>query len=461
MTHQEKVERIVRDVKDFYKRKKPFRIFHGSTNSTRIQQFRRADTIDASDLDEVLKIDGEKQIVTVEPNVPMDKLARATLRRGLVPKVVMEFPGITSGGGLAGVAGESSSFRHGVFGPICDNIEIITPDGVVRTASRGQDLYQGIGGTYGTLGILTALDIECRPAKKYVNLTYLPVKSFQDAVDTLMAECAKDHDYVDGIMFAKNRGVVMVGRLSDQRCGHVQRFSRAIDPWFYLHAEKYSPVKHTESIPLTDYLFRYDRGAFWMGKWAFELFGVPFNALTRWLHNPLMHTRKMYEVLQAGRLSEQYLVQDLGLPLKNAVNFMKFIDKELGVYPLWLCPILPAGEVSEFQVNSMNGSPMCINIGVWGNKVADYDEFLRQNRAVEKELMKLGGRKWFYAHAYYTEKEFWQIYDKKWYDGLRRKYHAEHMPSVFDKVVVKKKYQVDAKKGAWSAILGKGKLKVR
>ncbi|MDR1197147.1 MAG: hypothetical protein LBL08_02650 [Candidatus Nomurabacteria bacterium] len=333
----------------------------------------------------------------------------------------------------------------------------------MRAASRRQnpDLWRGIGGTYGTLGILTALDIECRPAKKYVNLTYLPVKSFREAVDTLMAECAKNHDYVDGIMFAKNRGVVMVGRLSDRRAGRIKRFSRAIDPWFYLHADRHSRAERTESIPLTDYLFRYDRGGFWVGRQAFRLFDVPFNAVTRCLLDPLMHTRKMYEALQVGRVSQQYLVQDLGLPLKNAVNFIKFVDKELGVYPLWLCPLNPAGDVSEFQLGGMDDSPMCINVGVWGDQAADYAEFLRQNRLIEKELMRLGGRKWFYAHAYYTEKEFWQIYNKKWYDDLRRKYHAEHLPSVFDKVVVKKKYPVDARKGAWSAILGKGKLKVQ
>ncbi|MDR1197146.1 MAG: FAD-dependent oxidoreductase [Candidatus Nomurabacteria bacterium] len=102
MTYQDKVNRIVQNVKTFYKKQRPFHIFHGSTNSTRIQSFRRADTIDVSDLDEVLKIDTEKQVMTVEPNVPMDKLVRAARGKGLVPKIVMEFPGITAGGGSRG-----------------------------------------------------------------------------------------------------------------------------------------------------------------------------------------------------------------------------------------------------------------------------------------------------------------------------------------------------------------------
>ena len=44
--------------------------------------------------------------------------------------------------------------------------------------------------------------------------------------------------------------------------------------------------------------------------------------------------------------------------------------------------------------------------------------------------------KWLYAHAYYTEDEFWNIYDRKWYDALRVKYHATSLPSVYDKVKI-------------------------
>ena len=42
--------------------------------------------------------------------------------------------------------------------------------------------------------------------------------------------------------------------------------------------------------------------------------------------------------------------------------------------------------------------------------------------------------KWLYAHCHYSEIEFWKIYDKRRYDALRVKYHAAHLPSVYDKV---------------------------
>jgi Delta24-sterol reductase len=80
-----------------------------------------------------------------------------------------------------------------------------------------------------------------------------------------MEEATKDssNDYLDGILFARDRGVICTGRLTNvlKDGVRIQRFSRARDPWFYLHAkriidESIHPV--TESIPLVDYLFRYD-----------------------------------------------------------------------------------------------------------------------------------------------------------------------------------------------------------
>ena len=66
--------------------------------------------VDSSSLSHVLKVDMERKTATVEPNVPMDRLVEEILKYGLVPPVVMEFPGITVGGGYAGTSGESSSY---------------------------------------------------------------------------------------------------------------------------------------------------------------------------------------------------------------------------------------------------------------------------------------------------------------------------------------------------------------
>ena len=110
--HEEAVTAIAAHVRQFYGRKEPYRIYHGSTNSTRQSTIQRDKMIDTSNLSRVLWIDTERMTALVEPNVPMDSLVHATLQHGLIPPVVMEFPGITVGGGFAGTSGESSSFKY-------------------------------------------------------------------------------------------------------------------------------------------------------------------------------------------------------------------------------------------------------------------------------------------------------------------------------------------------------------
>ena len=190
MTHTEKTQKLVQQIQQFYIEKKPFRIFHGSTNSTRIQEFDKNTTIDTSFLNEVLEVDEQNFIATVEPNVPMDKLVNETLKYNLLPAVVMEFPGITVGGGIAGVAGESSSFKFGVFAETVKEIEAITPEGEIHTTSEEEksDLFSLLKGTYGTLGIITKVKLQLVPARKYVNLTYLPIHSYDEAIQTLLEE---------------------------------------------------------------------------------------------------------------------------------------------------------------------------------------------------------------------------------------------------------------------------------
>lgn len=75
-----------------------------------------------------------------------------------------------------------------------------------------------------------------------------------------------------------------------------------------------------------------------------------------------------------------------------------------------------------------------LNIGVWGWGPSDPKEFQTKNRALEEKLAELGGRKWLYAHTHYTEKQFWELYDRSWYEKLRERYFAMTLPTVYDKV---------------------------
>lgn len=96
--HAAAVNKISSDVKAFYGSSTPFRIYHGSTNSTRPVKFCASHMVDTSNLRHVLSVDRQGMTCFVEPNVPMDRLVNHLQPYGLVPPVVMEFPGITVGG---------------------------------------------------------------------------------------------------------------------------------------------------------------------------------------------------------------------------------------------------------------------------------------------------------------------------------------------------------------------------
>lgn len=443
--HNIAVAGVAAVVKQFYAQRQPFRIYHGSTNSTRPSQHKKSNIVDTSTLNHVLHVNTEEKIVTTEPNVPMDKLVEATMSYGLIPPVVMEFPGITTGGGFSGTSGESSSFRYGFFERTALAVEIVLANGDIVNANpeNDSDLFYGAASSWGTLGIVTLLKIRLVESKPYVRLTHYPVTSMKDALKRFeeFRESPKT-DYLDGIMYAANHGVVCVGNLTSEGSSKLQHFTRSTDPWFYIHAERTidaSPnTATTEVIPLVEYLFRYDRGAFWVGKYAFQYFVTPFNRITRWALDKFMHTRTMYHALHRSGFSQKYIVQDVGVPWNSAAAFLEYVDVSFGHYPLWLCPLGQTGNIPQAAgtVSKEGDAEMWLNFGIWGPGPSDTAAFVAANRSLENKVRELGGRKWLYAHTYYTEEEFWQIYDREGYDKLRQRYHANHLPTIYDKVKV-------------------------
>lgn len=456
-------------VKLFYKKKKKFRIYHGSTNSTRTQKFQRDSIVDISRFNRVLYVNIQERYAVVEPNVPMDQLVSETLKHGLVPPVVMEFPGITVGGGIQGGAGESSSFKWGGFHHTGLEYEIVLGNGDVVTASpkKNADLYWGTACSYGTLGIITKIKLKLIPAKRYVLLTYERVGSFGQSLAMLEKKVAAPVDFIDGIMFYKNLGVVMTGKFSEKKDLPVVTFRHAYDEWFYLYAEKIAKkyIKKDVLIPIEDYFFRYNRGAFWVGKYAFTRGKVPFNRFTRFIFNPLFKTRTLYRFLQAINISQKQIVQDLILPKETALPFLEYIDKSTHIYPLWLLPGMLASKRDKLSPGFIE-TKLGIDIGVWGKpKIKDISgkgSLFQLNRDIERKLKKLGGRKVLYAHAYYPRNEFWEIYDEKWYKNLRKKYHAETVfPDIYEKTHVSEKYSVSIWRGLWNVIWSPFKLPVK
>lgn len=430
--HSKKVFQIQESIRQYLNTKDTRKIIfdHGSSNSTRYENDDKIYRVDLSGLDNILDIDTERKVVIVEPNVPMDKLLAFTLKYDLMPPVVPEFPGITVGGAIQGGSGESASFKYGEFHDSCFEYEMILGNGdtIIASAQQNTDLFQGTDSSYGSLGIMTKISISLIPSYKYVELTYYPTRSFSELVDSANALHKKKENWLDAIIFSKDRGVIMTGKGVNSHNGPQKRFMRSFDPWFGKHAGEISKKGkvYTEYIPITDYIFRYDRGAFWMGDYFFKYMHMPNTRLARWILNPMFDTRTLFLGLQKARLAKEFFIQDICFPIEHTKEFLEFLDNKLGIYPLWVCPLKPVRN-GEFLCSHDQKTELVLNIGIWGRTEKYLKDPMGKNREVELFCDKYKARKVLYAHQYYDKSEFWDLYDKNKYDNLRKKYHATEM----------------------------------
>jgi delta24-sterol reductase len=446
--HRERVDVIAAEGQYFYDRKTPFRIYHGTTHSTHRLAFPRDSIIDTSHLSHVVRVDRFRKKALVEPNVCMEQLVDLTLQSGLIPQVTMDFPGLTCGGGFAGNGRASNSFKYGNFETTVTWIEVVLGDSkrVTASSTENPDLFEGAAGTLGTLGVITLLEVQLVKARKFVQLTYLPVKSVNDAVKELeRATRVASIDYVDGILFSPENGVIMTGQMMDaiEEGIDTVQFSRPSDQWFYEYAEAatiHSSPPKTVAIPLTDYLFRYDRGVFWAGRYALNYVLAPVNHVTRYYLDSFLRARPIFHALHESGLANSFIVQDIALHSSAAHHFIDYLHETFGFYPLWLCPLrggaahpLHARKASVDE-NDRLTKEMLLNIGVWGPGPTNAIDSVMANRQLEKKVQELSGLKSLYARAYYTEDEFWDVYNRAQYDALRAKFHANTLPSLYEKV---------------------------
>lgn len=139
-----------------------------------------------------------------------------------------------------------------------------------------QDLFMNTPFTQGTVGFLTAIKFQIVPIKKYLKITYQPVRDMEKAVD-LVLSASKDPliDAVEAFVYSKEAAVVMTGTFVDDHSSSVgfkvNPVSRWYKPWFYTYAETFlhrqeALCQHnfTEYIPTMDYYQRHDRTLFWI-----------------------------------------------------------------------------------------------------------------------------------------------------------------------------------------------------
>ncbi len=110
------------------------------------------------------------------------------------------------------MAADSSSYKHGLFEDTVNWVEFI------RKISRdvGPELFHGITCTFGTLGLITLLEIKLLNATPFNEVAYHPVHSVHTLQTTQRAMEDGDNAFVDTILYDTTRGAVVTGRFTDR-----------------------------------------------------------------------------------------------------------------------------------------------------------------------------------------------------------------------------------------------------
>lgn len=452
--HEARVARVQAQIGEWARAGKPGPIVTSrkawqSVSSRGGEHKRRGYGVDV-DLHDILEVDPERRVVRVEPRVNMAQLTRRLVRQGWTLPVVPELDDLTVGGLILGYGIEASSHKYGLFADTMIAAEVVLGDGRVVWCSREQnpDLFHALPWSYGALGMLTAVELPIIPCKPYVKLTYHPAHGLERACD-LFTElaCRKDPpELVEGVMFGRDRAIVMEGELSDLPAGAkpnpIQRYYK---PWFYKHMETFlERGEGTEYLPLRAYYHRYTRSLYWHGELLVPFGNDPwFRYLLGWLMPPKVSFMKLTQTERLRKFrDERNVTQDMLVPIRHLRECVELFHRELECYPLWLCPhevfaTEPRGMLRPSEPGLE--SEMFVDVGAWQvpgfvKRGEPWDAHAAVRR-IEAWVREHGGYQCLYAVTEQTRDEFWRMFDRTLYERARAEYGAEGaFMDVFDKV---------------------------
>lgn len=389
---------------------------------------------------DILELSSEKRTVRVEPLVTMGQLTATLDPLGWTLPFVPELDDLTVGGLVMGTGVETSSHKYGLFQHICVAYELVLADGstVQVTKESDPDLFYAVPWSYGTLGLLTAVEIQIVPALRFVKLQYEPVYSIDEAIAAIDRQLAPEsgNEFVEALMFSKDEGVVMTGNMvSCADWGKLNEIGRCYKPWFFEHVRTFLKTgPGVEYIPLRDYQHRHSRSLFWEIKEIIP-FGnnVLFRYLFGWMTPPKVSLLKLTQTQAVKTLYENnHIIQDMLVPIETLKDAVLFFDNEVQVYPLWLCPFRLPNEPGMLRVSK---DSMYVDIGVYGVPGKKGFQPKETTRRIEAFVAKAKGFQMLYADTYTTREEFRKMFDHSLYDKMRARLKCEKaFPEVYDKV---------------------------
>jgi FAD/FMN-containing dehydrogenase len=422
----------------------PVRLGKRTSNLFRSREGSSAPRLDVSAFTGVLSVDPEARTADVMGMTTYEELVDAVLPYGLMPLVVPQLKTITLGGAVTGLGIESSSFRNGMPHESVLELEVLTGDGRIVVATPGNEhraLFHGFPNSYGTLGYALRLKIMLEPVKPFVELRHVRFHDRDTYFGALREACdSGEHDFVDGTIFGTDELYLTLGTFTDS--------APATSDYTWLDIY-YRSIQRRETDHLTvrDYLWRWDTDWFWCSRAFGVQHRLPRLLLGRrflrssvyWKAVALDRRFRIAErLLKLRRLPpEETIVQDIEVPLDRAAEFLEFFEREIPISPVWICPLRQRPGGVRWPLYELDPEELYVNFGFWSAVPLDPGERDGvHNRMIEAEVTRLGGHKSLYSDSFYTEDEFWRLYNGDAYRELKRAYDPrERLLGLYEKCV--------------------------
>jgi FAD/FMN-containing dehydrogenase len=383
--------------------------------------------LDGRHFNQVIHVDEKERYAEVEGMTTYEDLVRETLPFHLMPAVVPQLKSITIGGATAGIGIESSSFKYGFVHETILEIDVLLPDGTVAVATKDNEhrgLFFGFANSYGTLGYALKVKVELVPVRRFVKLRHERYSDLDAYFGALGRVCRERRvDFVDGTLFDEQECYLTTGEFADE--------AEWVSDYTYRHIYYRSIRQKTVDYLTThDYLWRWDTDWFWCSKH----FGVQ-HPVVRWLWGKkhlnstvYWQLRKRFNQSRIAQLAaraltgrQEAVIQDVEIPLERAPEFARFFNREIGIKPVWICPVAAYDSSVSYPLYPMNPRALYMNFGFWDAVRTEHEEGYF-NRKVEDKVRELDGKKSLYSTSFYSRDEFWQLYDERTYRRLKTQY---------------------------------------
>jgi FAD/FMN-containing dehydrogenase len=364
-----------------------------------------------------------------------EDLVDATVPYGLMPAVVPQLKTITLGGAVTGLGIESTSWRAGLPHESVLELDVLTGDGSVVTATPDgahADLFRCFPNSYGTLGYALRVRISLEPVRPYVRLRHV---RFADAarLTTVLDDVTRSGSYngspvgfVDGTWFAPGEMYLTLGAFADDAPYASDYTGRDI---FYRSIQRRS----VDYLTVRDYLWRWDTDWFWCSR----AFGAQHPLLRRVWPRRYLRSDVYWKIVAferrhgiaaridrlAGRPEREHVVQDIEVPIDRLPEFLDALHDETGIAPVWICPLRA---LRDWPLYPLATGQTYVNVGFWSTvPLAAGEEDGAHNRRIERIVADLGGHKSLYSTSYYPPEEFWRLYNGDAYWPVKRAYDPD------------------------------------